>query len=136
MSGHNPRFPHSFRILRPSTENGLPVIDADGNPVYDNVAVGLVECVDGVPIKDEYGDFVTSESDTVPFGYRTSTRNMSEAGAVVNYGIALHCPLFIAELRFGDVLELTDYDRTYRARMAKKASFNYGTDIWIDELGN
>ena len=43
---------------------------------------------------------------------------------------------FTTPLYFDDILEVTDYERTFRAKMVKKVTFNWGTDIWYDEIRN
>lgn len=138
MLERNPRFPHTLVVKRVNKVDGEIVYDADGNVTYGTVPLSI--CVldnkgymrfdsDGKPI---IGDV----ADSIKCGYRTNTRNVSEAGDVAVYNISLHTPPFTTELLYDDILEITDYERTYTARMVRKATFNWGTDIWFDEIRN
>ena len=137
MAENNPRYPFTFSVYRPKKNNGEVVLGADGLPTYEKVSLArvatsdgwMMRTTDGTPIVDSY---VTS----MPCGYRTNTRNLSEAGDVVNYNVTLHTPPFLTPLFFDDIIEITDYDRTFRARVVKKATFNMGSAIWFDEIMN
>ena len=48
----------------------------------------------------------------------------------------LATPMFFTELLYDDIIEITDYDKSYKARLVKKTTFNWGTNIWIDEIRN
>lgn len=133
----NPRFPHTLTIKRPTRDSGgAIVLDSDGKPTYDAVTLKIVEMMDGDPVKDADGAFVTEDATSVSFGYRTNSMNIRQAGEVVVADFKIACPMFLAELNFGDELELTDYDRTYRGKLVKKVTYNWGTNIWFDEIRN
>lgn len=137
MASFNPRFPHSFRVLRARVNNGSPVVSSNGTPVYDEIPMQKVVTIDGLPVRDWGGNsFVTEDVEQMSFGYRTDSRSTSVSGDVVNTNLVLHCPMFIGEINFDDILEITDYDGTYKARAIRKTTFNFGTAIWIDKLGN
>lgn len=134
---NNPRYPHRFSVYRPVKANGKAVLDEEGNPTYEVLPLAKVAMVNGWMVRDTEGKpIVEEEVEWMPCGYRTNTRNLAEMGDVVNYNITLHCPPFLTPLFFDDIIEITDYDRTFRARVAKKATFNWGTAIWYDEIMN
>ena len=136
-SPHNPRFPFTMKVYRPRKENGEYVLDNDANPIFDVVSLGKVAMADGWMVRDADGNpVVDSYVDEIECGYRTNTRNLAEMGDVVVYNVTLHTPPFITPLYFDDILEITDYDRTFRAKMVKKATFNWGSDVWFDEIKN
>ena len=137
MADHNPRFPHTLVVKRPRKVNGEIVTDQVGNPYYDVVRLAKVATVDGWMVRDSDGNpVVDSYVDSIPCGYRTDTRSVAEAGDVVVANISLHTPPFITPLLYDDVLEITDYDRTYKARLVRKQTVNWGCNIWFDERGN
>lgn len=138
MSGRNPRFPHKLVVKRARRIDGEIIYDDEGNVTYD--IVPLSPCVldnrgymrfgsDGKPLTSD-------ATDSIKCGYRTSTRNVSESGDVAVYNITLHTPPFTTELLYDDLLVITDYERTYTARMVRKVTFNWGTNIWFDEIRN
>jgi len=132
----NPRFPHTLSINRPKKENGATVFDENGNVTYEPITIKIVKTVDGDPIRDGNGGFVTEDATSVNFGYRTNSMNIRQAGAVVVADYKIACPMFLATLNFDDILILTDYDRTYKGRVVKKVTYNWGTNIWFDEVQN
>lgn len=116
---------------------GEYVLDANGDPVYTVVKLAKVAMADGWMVRDGDGKpVVDSYVEEIECGYRTNTRNTAEYGDVVVYNVTLHTPPFTTPLNFDDILEITDYDRTFRAKMVKKATFNWGSDIWFDEIKN
>ena len=132
---YNPRFPHTLRVLRLQVVDGVPSVNPDGTPDYRPVAFALVTTVDGVPLRDAKG-FITTEATEIPYGYRDANRNTTEYGDVTNKQRVLHCPMFLGEVQFGDVVEMTDYEGTKRMRAVKKVAFNFGSNLFVDELGN
>lgn len=132
---YNPRFPHTLSIQRPVVDAGGAVVyDSDGKVTYAPITLKIVETVDGDPVMDAEGNFVTEDATSVSFGYRTNSMNIRQAGDVVVADYKIACPMFLAEMTFGDELELTDFDRTYRGRVVKKMTYNWGTNIWFDEI--
>lgn len=133
----NPRFPHTLSVQRPVVDaGGSPVFDTDGKPTYAAITLKIVETLNGDPVKDDNGNFITTDATSIAFGYRTNSMNVRQAGDVVVADYKIACPMFIAEMTFGDELVLTDYDRTYRGKVVKKMTYNWGTNIWFDEIRN
>lgn len=133
---YNPRFPHTLYVQRAKKDaNGEYVTDETGNIVYETITLDIVKTNRGEPIRE--GDhFVTYQADSINFGYRTNTQNTKVMGDVVSAGYKVATPLFVTPLEFNDVLMLTDYDRTYKGYVVKKAAFNWGADIWYNETEN
>ncbi len=139
---YNPRFPYTLKVLRPDLdENGDPVFDADANPSYHAVTFAVAEYSGRLPKRGKTGcsctgDGVlcTKELGYIPFGYRRQNATASVYGDVVTVGMMLACPLVIGEIRTGDLLELTDDDRTFRAEVVRKMNTNFGTNIWYNEV--
>ena len=135
---YNPRFPHKLKVWRGSLDSlGNPVTDANGNPVLALVPLSIVQTIDGDPQQNQDGSFViASVSTEISFGYRTETRNTQIAGDVATSDYKLACPMFVTPLKFGDVLEMTDYDRTYKCSVIKKTDANWGSNIYCNEIRN
>lgn len=132
----NPRFPHCLQVIRVSEdEYGQPIYDEGGNPVYEVLPLDVVKTLDGEPQR-RYGELVTVKSNGISFGYRTSTQNTSTAGDVIVSDFKIATPMFTTPLRSGDILELTDYERTFRGYVVKKMTFNWGSNIWFNEVKN
>lgn len=132
---YNPRFPHTVVIKRVKMdEEGEPLYSEKGEPVYETLKVTAVQMFDDEPVRDEDGVFQTYETDSLPFGYRTATQNVKQAGDVVVADFKIATPMFITPLNYGDILELSDFDRKYRGRVVKKQTFNLGSNIWFDEI--
>lgn len=132
----NPRFPHSLVVKRPRFVNGDIYTNVNGDIIYDTVPLTCVEMFDNEPVRDVDGNFVTFEKDSIEFGYRTSSRSSRTEGDVIVADFRIACPMFLTEIKTDDILELTDYDRTYRGTVIKKTTFNLGTNIWFDEIKN
>ncbi len=134
---YNPRFPHTLKVLRPDLdENGDPVFDEDANPSYHAVTFAVAKYIGNIPKRDEDGCFCTctEKLDSIPFGYRKEKATVSILGDVMTVGMMLSCPLIFGEIRTGDLMELTDEDRTFRAVVVRKINTNFGTNIWYNEV--
>lgn len=132
---YNPRFPHTVVIKRAvMDENGDPLVSEVGEPVYETLELTAVEMFDDEPVRNEDGSFRTYRVKSLPFGYRTATQNVKQAGDVVVADFKIATPMFTTPLYYGDILELTDFDRTYRGRVVKKQTFNLGSNIWFDDI--
>lgn len=130
----NPRFPHTFTAWRGRLDdNSEPVTDDTGNPVYDRVSFDQCEMSDYEPVRDNDGKFITYSVDEMQFGYRTSSENTRKQSDVQQGSLRLACPMFLTELKTGDRLELTDYNRTYWVTVVKQTTFNLGTNVWVTE---
>lgn len=133
----NPRFPHKLSVLRVRKNRyGEPETDDKGNPYYDTITLDKVVVYDCIPLTDENGKFLTEKVTEIEFGYRTSSRDTSTQGDVVvsDYKIAL--PMFTTPILTGDILEIDDFDRTYRGEVVKKLTTNLGSNIWFNEVKN
>lgn len=134
---YNPQFPFSLRVLRSGVDaHGDPITDDEGNPTEEVVKLTAVVMADHQPTFDAEGNFITEEVESIAFGYRQSSMNTMRAGDVIVSDYKISCPLFLTPLNPGDVLELTDYEKTFRGVVVKKDSFNLGTLIWFDRIKN
>lgn len=133
----NERFPHSLRVWRyRKDDNGDHVTDSDGNPVLDMVTLEVVVMQDYLPVRRADGSFETEFSEEIDFGYRTQGKNTRETLDVYVSDFKLATPMFLTPLEAGDRVEIRDYDRTYWGEVVKKATFNLGSNIWINEVKN
>ena len=133
----NPRFPHTLRVWRyRKNDYGEPMTDAEGNPVQDIVKLKKVVMIDNEPIVRSDGSFDTEMVDTIEFGYRTQGKNTRDTVDVVVSDFKLATPMFLTYLEPGDRVEIWDYERSYWGEVVKKATFNLGSNIWINEVKN
>ena len=88
------------------------------------------------PRKASDGKFVTKEVTQVPWGYRTATGGLKAAGEVIVADYKISTPMLLTELPTGTILELTDYTHTFLAKVMKVTTYNWGTDLWIDNIKN
>lgn len=134
---YNPRFPHTLVVKRVQRDDAGDIVYSEqGDVSYDIVPLDIVQMLGSDPVFDADGEFITESSESIQFGYRTSTRNVSQSGEVVVADIRIATPMFTTELYFDDIIILTDYDRTYECRFVKKMTFNWGTSMWVDEIKN
>ena len=134
---YNPQFPHSFRVVRDSIdEHGDLITDENGDFVSTYQKLTAVVMVDRQPTFDADGNFVTEEVDSLPFGYRQNSMNTMRQGDVIVSDYKISCPIFLTPLNPGDILELTDYEKTFRGVVVKKETFNLGSLIWFDRIKN
>ena len=155
---YNPRWPHTFKVLVESLDaNGNPVTDANGNPVYgipvlDDMGNPVV--VNGVPKmrdmelsrivydsawnprRNPDGTFATVSVTDVPWGYRTSTGGMKTSGEVWVADYKISTPMLLTDLPSGTVLLMTDYVHSFRVKVVKMTTYNWGTDLWVDNIKN
>ena len=131
----NPRFPHTFRVWRSrKDDNGVPVIDADGDPVYDIVRLKVAAVIDGKPLMRPDGSYDTELSEWVSFGYRTSGKNTKDTTDVMVSDYKLATAPLMTYIEPGDRLEIKDYMRTYWGEVVKMMTFNLGSNVWINEV--
>lgn len=135
---YNPRFPHRFKALIPVHDgNGEPAFDEDGNVEYDVMQLQkVVMDSDDNPILDEDGNLKTELVDEMEWGYRTSTGGFRDSGEVAEADFKIATPMFTTPLNTGDILEMIDYDRTWRMEVLKKTTYNWGTNIWVKDVKN
>ena len=133
----NPRFPHILSVKRANRNQfNEPLTDEEGNVAYDILPLQVVKFINDSPLRDKEGRFVTDEVNEIPFGYRTASENTRQRGAVMVSDYKIACPMFITELRAGDMLEITDYLKSYKGVVVKQTTFNLGTNIWFNEVKN
>lgn len=134
----NERWPHTFIIEGESLdENGLPVTDENGDPVTSEVPVLRVLYGNGYnPRKGADGKYKTEEITSVPWGYRTSTGGMKTAGEVIVADYKISCPMLLTDIPTGTVLIMTDYTHTFRVKVVKMTTYNWGTNLWVDNIKN
>ena len=133
----NPRFPHTLRVWRfRKDDNGEPITDDEGNPIQEVVVLEKVVMIDYAPVVLSDGSFSTELVDTINFGYRTQGKNTRDTVDVVVSDFKLSTPMFLNHLNPGDMVEITDYERTFWGEVVKKATYNLGSNIWINEVKN
>lgn len=88
------------------------------------------------PRKGADGKFVTREMTDVPWGYRTATGGMKTAGEVIVADYKISCPMLLTEIPTGSVLIMTDYTHTFRVKVVKMTTYNWGTNLWVDNIKN
>ena len=126
---YNPRFPHTLRVLRISKNAyGEPVTDENGYPVYATVYLSRVVA------RNSDGSFKTEIVDVLPFGYRSNGKDTRDTAEVESADYALATPMFLTPLDSSDVIEITDYDRTFKCEVVRKSTSNLGSNIWVNEL--
>lgn len=135
---YNPRWPHTFRVVVESLDqNGIPVTDANGDPVVGGMQLEKI-VYDSAwnPRRSPDGSFVTEMVTDMPWGYRTSTGGLKTAGEVIVADYKVSSPMLLTELPTGTVLEMTDYTHTFRAKLLKMTTYNWGTNLWLDNIKN
>jgi len=132
---YNPRFPHSFQVLRAEMDdNGEPIFDSDAKPSFKPVTLLVADYEGQMPKRNKEGVPYTKEVTTVPFGYRQQTANAVINGDVIIAEMKIACPLIVGDILTKDLLEMTDDDRTFKAEVVKKINTNFGTNIWYNEV--
>ena len=134
MAVYNPRFPYSLQVLRPSEdEYGSPLFDDNGDVLRTPMKLKVAEYANGMP-KRIKGVLQYYETTDVPYGYRQQTANALTSGDVLVTKMKIACPLIIGEIKTGDILRMTDSDRTFEVSVVKKVNTNFGTNIWYDDI--
>ena len=135
---YNPRWPHTFTVLDERLdENGLPVTDAQGKPVTGSKQIEkILYDPQWNPRRNPDGTFVTEYVTEVPWGYRTSTGGMKTSGEVWVADYKMSCPMLLTDLPSGTVLIMTDYVHTFRVKVVKMTTYNWGTNLWVDNIKN
>ena len=125
---YNPRFPHSLRVLR------VQKTDENGYPIYESVPLEMVVMRGGSPVMGADGRFETEVVDTLPYGYRSVGKNTQDKSEVEVSDYTLATPMFITFLKPTDMVEMTDFDRTFMCEVVRKATNNLGSNIWVNEV--
>ena len=135
---YNPRWPHTLRAWRDALDgNGLPVTDSEGNPTVEPVTFDVVRYTgDYNPQRNSCGCFVTRKTDKLPWGYRTSTGGIKDSGEMFKADYKISCPMILTPLEEGVRVRLTDYSHTFYGVVKKCTTYNWGTNIWLDNPGN
>ena len=135
---YNPRWPHTLRVLSESLDSdGMPVVDSEGMPVRASRPLERVEYgPDWNPRRRPDGTFVTDWVEDMPWGYRTATGGLKTSGEVIVADYKVSCPMILTEIETGAVLELTDYTHTFRVKLLKMTTYNWGTNLWLDNIKN
>ena len=135
---YNPRWPHTFTVLTESLdEKGLPVTNSVGNPVYGTKQIErIVYDPNWNPRRNSDGTFQTEYVEQVPWGFRTSTGGMKTSGEVWVADYKISCPMLLTDIPSGTILIMTDYVRTFRVKVVKMTTYNWGTNIWVDNIKN
>ena len=108
----NPRFPHKAKIFRAKTnDEGLPEVDENGDP-YSPVLVFETIC-----------------------GYREQSKPRT-SGEVMVADFKISLPKHQMDIYPGDIIEMTDYSRTFSGKIVKSIVFNMGANIWFNETRN
>lgn len=132
---YNPRFPHTLRVLRTrKNAYGEPATDDNGHPIFDTVPLARVVMRGDYPVMGSDGRFETEMVETLPYGYRDQGKNTRDAKEVEVSDYTLATPMFLTSLDSSDIIEMTDYDRTFRGEVVRKLTFNLGSNIWINEV--
>ena len=133
----NPRVPHTLRVWKYRKDSfGEAMTDKDGNPIKEIVRLKKVVMIDELPIVRSDGSFDTELVETINFGYRTQGKNTRETADVQVSDFKLATPMFTTQLEPGYMVEITDFDRSFWGEVVKKATFNLGSNIWINEVKN
>lgn len=135
---YNPRWPHTFTVVAESLdENGLPVTDENGSPVIGTKEIEVIEYdPQWNPRRKSDGTFVTNKVTEVPWGYRTSTGGMKTSGEVWVADYKMSCPMLLTDLPSGTVLIMNDYVHSFRVKVVKMTTYNWGTNLWVDNIKN
>ena len=135
---YNPRWPHTFTVISESLDaDGLPVTDENGNPLTGTMTLEkIVYGTNYEPRRNPDGSFVTEFTEEMPWGYRTSTGGLHTSGDVIVADYKVSTPMMLTELPAGTVLQMTDYTHTFRAKLLKMTTYNWGTNMWLDNIKN
>ena len=135
---HNPRWPHTLTAYRETLDSdGLPVTDENGEPEAAIITFDVARYTSGYnPVRDSSGRFATDKVTELPWGYRTSTGGIRDAGDVFKADYKISCPMILTPLEEGVRLRLTDYTHTFYGVVKKATTYNWGTNIWLDNPGN
>ena len=135
---YNPRWPHTFSVVGESLDtNGLPIVDEYGDPTTSVVSVNVAEYdPQWNPRFNVDGTIATKSVTDVPWGYRTSTGGIKASGDVIVADYKISCPMLLTDLPTGTVLTMTDSVKTFRVKVVKMTTYNWGTNLWVDNVLN
>lgn len=135
---YNPRWPHTFRILEEKLdENGLPITNTEGKPITGEKEIYVtVYDPQWNPARNSDGSFQAKAMTEIPWGYRTSTGGMRTSGEVWVADYKISCPMLLTDIPSGTVLIMSDYTKTFRVKVVKMTTYNWGTNLWVDNVMN
>lgn len=141
--------------------NGLPMTDENGDPITSRYLVdadgkrltdvnGKYLTVPGGPMQlkrvvcDQHGNptfhsdgtFVYEIVEELPCSYRTSTGGMKDSGDVFVSDFKMSTPMLLTHLEEGTMVAVIDKTHAFMAVVKKMTTYNWGTNIWIDRMGN
>ena len=128
---YNPRWPYTFVVVEESLDtDGMPVVDKYGDPVVSSKTLQkVVYDAQWNPTRGADGSFVTESVTEMPWGMKTS-------GEVIVADYKISCPMFLTDLPTGTTLILTDSVRSFRVKVIKMTTYNWGTNLWVDNIKN
>ncbi len=132
----NERFPYtlSAKVIQLDS-NGDPKTDDNGDALYSDYIFHKVVSDSAGFCTDYEGNILTEDSDTIPFGYRGNSKDVSERDVEVETR-QIATPLFIGDMPSGTLLFLQDLDGLHRGVVVRKGNTNFGTDIWYNDARN
>lgn len=135
---YNPRWPHTFTVIAESLdENGIPVVNEKGKPIRGSMTVDrIVYDPQWNPRFRPDGSFLTETVLDVPWGYRTATGGLRTSGEVIVADYKISTPMLLTDIPTGTILEMRDYTHTFRVKVLKMTTYNWGTDLWVDNIKN
>ena len=132
---YNPRFPHTLRVMRVRKNSyGEPATDDNGHPIFDTVPLAKVVMRGDSPVIGADGRFETEMVETISYGYRSQGKDTRDSADVESSDYKLATPMFLTPLDSSDIILMTDYDRTFKGEVVRKATFNLGSNIWVNEV--
>lgn len=135
---YNPRWPYTFVVSEESLDtDGMPVVDEYGDPVVSTMTVQkVVYDPQWNPSRSADGSFITESVTQVPWGYRTSTGGMKTSGEVIVADYKISCPMLLTDIPTGTTLIMTDATHSFRVKVIKMTTYNWGTNLWVDNIKN
>lgn len=112
------------------------VTNDEGDAIFDIVMLSKVTMIDNRPVTLADGTFDSEPTEWIEFGYRTEGKNTRDTSDVMVSDFTLATPMFTTPLGADDVVEIVDYDRTYKGEVVRKQTYNLGSNIWINEVKN
>jgi hypothetical protein len=135
---YNPRWPYTFVVVEESLDtDGMPVVDENGDPVESSMTLQkVVYDPQWNPARSADGTFMTEAVTEVPWGYRTSTGGMKTSGEVIVADYKISCPMLLTDIPTGTTLIMTDAVHSFRVKVIKMTTYNWGTNLWVDNIKN
>ena len=135
---YNPRWPYTFTVIGESLDaNGMPVVDKNGDPVVSAMTIKkVIYDPQWNPSRSADGSFATEDVTAVPWGYRTATGGLKTSGEVIVADYKISCPMLLTDIPTGTILSMTDAVKTFRVKVIKMTTYNWGTNLWVDNILN